>query len=92
MRKDVPMAKKKSRKNSVLSAHAEEQMEAYAKAFLTNLEHYGASGVLFMKIPDTEDNMFVFSASENTEEYVKLLEECKKVSTASIKALLDKQE
>lgn len=86
------MAKKKSRKNAVLAAHAEEQMEAYAKAFLTNLEHYGASGVLFMKIPDAEDSMFVFSASEEKEDYVKLLNQCKKVSTVSIKALLDKQE
>jgi hypothetical protein len=67
-------------------------MEAYAKAFLTNLEHYGASGVLFMKIPDAEDNLFVFSASDNKEDYVKLLQQCNKSSIAGVKALLDKQE
>lgn len=85
------MAKKKSRKNAVLTAHAEEQMEAYAKAFLTNLEHYGASGVLFMKIPNAEDNIFVFSASDNKEEYVKLLKQCKLAADAGAKALLDKK-
>lgn len=86
------MAKKKSRKNAVLTAHAEEQMEAYAKAFLTNLEHYGASGVLFIKIPDADDNVFVFSVSTENGEYVKLLRECSKASAAGVKALLDKKE
>ena len=91
MKEGVSVAKKKSRKNAVLTAHAEEQMEAYAKAFLTNLEHYGASGVLFMKIPNAEDNIFVFSASDNKEEYVKLLKQCKLAADAGAKALLDKK-
>jgi len=92
MSEEDHMAKKKSRKNAVLTAHAEEQMEAYAKAFLTNLEHYGASGVLFIKIPDADENIFVFSASDEQVEYVKLLKECGKVSEVAVKALLDKKE
>jgi hypothetical protein len=85
------MANKPKKKNGVLAAHAAEQMEGHAKSFLLNLEHYGISGVLYLKMPDDENNVVVFSKSESDKEYVKLLKLASVMSLAGAKAILDKQ-
>ena len=58
--KDKP-GKNRRGKASVLSAHAEEQMEAHARTFLANLEHYGIQGVLYLKFPEAEDQFITKS-------------------------------
>jgi hypothetical protein len=91
MKEGVFMANKPKNKNGVLAAHAAEQMEGHAKSFLLNLEHYGISGVLYLKMPDDENNVVVFSKSESDKEYVKLLKLASVMSLAGAKAILDKQ-
>lgn len=88
---------KKPRKNrrgsaSVLSAHAEEQMEAHAKTFLANLEHYGVQGVLYLKFPEAEDQVLVFTSQQTDENYISLLKGCSIISLAGAKAIVDKPE
>ena len=85
---------KKNRRGSasVLSAHAEEQMEAHARTFLANLEHYGIQGVLYLKFPESEDQVLVFTDLNTDENYVTLLKKCSKISLAGAKAIVDKPE
>lgn len=85
------MPKIPKKKNAVLAAHAAEQMEGHARTFLINLEHYGIGGVLYLKMPNNEDNIMVFSASDKESEYIKLLQRSTACSQAGIKAILDKQ-
>lgn len=85
------MPKKPKKNNAVLAAHAAEQMEGHAKAFLLNLEHYGISGVLYLKMPDNEDNIMVFTGNQKDSEYIKLLNSCSLCSVAGAKAILDKK-
>ena len=85
------MPKKPTKKNAVLAAHASEQMEGHARTFLLNLEHYGISGVLYLKMPNDEDNIMVFSSSNREEAYIKLLQRSTACSQAGAKAILDKQ-
>jgi hypothetical protein len=85
------MPKKPKKKNAVLAAHAAEQMEGHAKAFLLNLEHYGIGGVLYLKMPDNDDNIMVFTGKEENGEYIKLLNNCSACSLAGVKAILDKK-
>ena len=84
------MPKKPKKKNAVLAAHAAEQMEGHARAFLLNLEHYGIGGVLYLKMPDNDDNIMVFTNKMGDNEYIKLLNSCAVCSTAGAKAILDK--
>lgn len=83
------MPKKPKKKNAVLAAHAAEQMEGHARAFLLNLEHYGIGGVLYLKMPDNDDNIMVFTGSHSDKEYIKLLNNCSACSIAGAKAILD---
>ena len=85
---------KKNRRGSasVLSAHAEEQMEAHARTFLANLEHYGIQGVLYLKFKESDDQILVFSEQQTDENYISLLKGCAKISIAGAKAIVDKPE
>lgn len=85
------MPKKPNKKNGVLAAHAAEQMEGHARAFLLNLEHYGISGVLYLKMPDNDDNIMVFCKDEKNETYIKLLNNCSLCAVAGAKAIVDKK-
>lgn len=77
---------------SVLSAHAEEQMEAHAKTFLANLEHYGIQGVLYLKFEGDKDQVLVFSGQNTEENYITLLKNCAKISIIGANAIVDKTE
>ena len=83
------MRKQPNKKNAVLSAHAEEQMEGHAKSFLVNLEHYGISGVLFLKFENADNKVLVFSQSDDDRQYVKLLKESAAMSIEGAKAIID---
>ena len=85
------MPKKPNKKNEVLAAHAAEQMEGHARAFLLNLEHYGIGGVLYLKMPDNDDNIMVFTNKEADSEYIKLLNNCSACAIAGSKAIVDKK-
>jgi hypothetical protein len=77
-------------KASVLSAHAEEQMEAHARTFLANLEHYGIQGVLYLKFPEAKDQVLVFTDLQTDENYITLLKDCSKISLIGARAIVDK--
>jgi phosphatidylserine decarboxylase len=91
------MPKKKRKKikkefSKIFSAHIGEQLEAEAKHFLTLLEHYGVEGVFFVRKPDQEESVFVFSKDHKLSSYQSLLKSCSKISTIFTKATVDRIE
>jgi hypothetical protein len=83
--------KPKKRKSQVLSAHIEEQLQGEANHFLKFLEHYNIQGVLYCRMPDENDNIFVFSKHDSPMNNKALLTYCSNMSAIGAEVCIDKK-
>jgi len=90
----MPKKRKKSKPvfSKIFSAHISEQVEGEAQSFLTLLEHYGVEGVFWVKKPDQEESIFVFSKDHRMSNYKALLKSCSKISAIFVNASVDRIE